>query len=301
MTKSIIYILGAASLLSLGACKSKNAVVRADDYDSETIVDFANEHGSQLDTVQHLGVHPRKDARKPFVQTPINGRWTIISAGGNVIRQDDDMPYLIFSDAEKRFYGSNGCNIVNGDYSYAENGDLTFSNAVSTRMACPDIDYQEAINFVIQGDKPVGTKVEKEGNESYLYIYSMQSKLLMKLRRHNLDVLNGQWIVQKIGDEKMAGEDMSIFFDVPQLSTHGNTGCNYFNGGIEVDPFTPSSISFTQMAVTMRACHNEENERKMLVALEEVTKYDLASPDHLKLCDNAGKCLMELSRDTSIK
>lgn len=291
----------AASLLS--SCTSNKTVVRADDYDAETIVDYMNEESPEITS-------PIKPARKPsdsiskkhFPSTPIGGEWIIVGVGDEQIHQDSDMPYVIFSDSEEKFYASNGCNIINGDYKYtpgdnAESGVITFDHVLSTMAYCPDITYQQAISVVLNEGVTVKCQIRQQGRESYMELRSNSGDLLLTLRRHNLEVINGQWKVAQIGDKKYDGDQMNVFFDIPELRIHGNTGCNFFNGIIEIDPNEASAISFTSMGVTMKMCENADVERSMLVALEETTGYSLTDNSTLELKDASGATVMLLKRE----
>lgn len=295
-------IAGLAATVALTSCHSKNSVVRADDYDAETIVDLMNQESPRVNANDYLGAkHVDKHGNAITQHTPVEGEWIIIEAGGKKVVQDGDMPYVIFSDVDSRFYANNGCNGINGDFAYdTEEATLTFSDVLSTMASCPDIPYQHDISVVLNDGVTVKTRIESKGQESYMYITSKSDDKLMTLRRHNMEVLNGQWDVKEINGKKIDVNGLNIFLDLPELSVHGNTGCNYFNGKIEVDPFAASSISFTNMGVTMRMCENSDLERKMLVALEQVTAYKLKDHDTLQLVGSDGKCLMTLKRDTTL-
>lgn len=296
MTKSVNIILAAVMLALLASCGVNKKVVRADDYDEETIVDLMNEESPELKS-QPSSRKPTDSAmRRPVRSTPVSGEWTIIRAGDKDIHLDEGMPYLIFSDEGDRFYACNGCNYLNGDYTYdASNGEITFANVVSTMAECPHIDFETAISVVLNEGVSVRSKIKEEGRETYMTLSSNSGDKLMTLRRHNLEMVNGQWDVISIGGENIDSNELNIFLDVPELKIHGNTGCNFFNGSIEIDPEQPSAIAFTQMGVTMRMCENSGLERRMLVALEETTAYSL-SGDTLELKNASGKTVLKLER-----
>lgn len=304
MTSSSLKIsicVGTIAALLLSGCRSKSQVVRADDYSSETIVDLMKDESPTIRHKDHLGAkHVDKHGNAIVAHTPVDGEWIIMSAADKKIRQDDNMPYVIFSDVDGRFYANNGCNVLNGDFAYDQaNASLTFSNVVTSMAECPDVTYQQDINVVLNDGVTVKISIEEKGRESYMQFKSAAGDMLMSLRKNNMEVLNGQWDVAEIDGKKINVEGVNIFLDLPELSIHGNTGCNYFNGKIEVDPFTASSISFTSMGVTMRLCENAEIERRMLVALEQVTGYRLKDRNTLILVDSSGKTLLTLNRDTN--
>lgn len=284
-------------MAAMASCGSHKTVVRADDYDAETIVDLMNEESPTLQSHSSTR-HPQDNGQKRHARTtPISGEWTIVKAGGQEIHLDEGMPYLIFSDSEGRFYAFNGCNYLNGDYSYEQAaGEITFSNVISTMAMCPDIDFETRISVVLNEGVSVRSVIKEEGRETYMTLMSNSGDTLMTLRRHNLEVANGQWDVVSIEGENIDSNELNIFLDIPVLKIHGNTGCNFFNGGIEIDPESPSAIAFTQMGVTMRMCENSELERRMLVALEQTTSYSIHDRDILELKDSAGKTIMKLRR-----
>lgn len=287
----------AGTLTALTSCGFNKTVVRADDYDAETIVDLMNEESPAM-AKQPSSHHPQESVTRRYVRaTPISGEWTIVKVAGEGITLDEGMPYVIFSDSEGRFYAFNGCNYINGDYSYDQaNGKIQFANVVATMADCPDIDFSNSISVIFNEGVSVKSSISEKGRESYMELKSNSGDALMTLRRHNLEVANGQWRVEEINGKRVDSSELNVFLDIPEMKIHGNTGCNYFNGEIEIDPTEPSSISFTRMGVTMRMCDNTELERTMLVALEETTSYSLYG-DTLDLKNTTGKNLIKLERE----
>lgn len=301
--KHILLLAYLAAMTLPISCKSHSNTVRGDEYSGEDFMDIEiNEKAEPIvigqdarptkhQSSKHQGRHP--SAAKSI----LSGEWLIMETDGYEIILDEDYPYVIFSETEGRFYAYNGCNMINGDYTFKEGKSLAFSNVLSTMKLCPDIPYEASITKVFSDGNSVSIKIEKDGNESYLYLYDSNRQQLMKLRRHNLEIINGQWAVSEIEGEEVDGDEVNIFFDLPELKVHGNTGCNYFNGIITPDPELPSSIAFSQMAVTMKSCPNQEIERLMLVGLEETATYSLLNNNNtLLLKDENGKTRLKLTR-----
>ena len=235
----------------------------------------------------------------------LHGEWVIVAAGKTKIERDEDMPYINFDTNDGKVYAFNGCNYLNGSFSTPSESSIVFRQMISTLRMCPDASFQYDINTAIREDEPVEVKMEKKGRETYLYFMrpgktSASSVPELTLRRHNMESLTGQWQVVDVSGEKDGAEEANIFFDIPELHVHGNTGCNYFNGLIRIDPNRRNSISFSQMGVTGRLCENSAFETAMLVALEQVSTYAV-SGDNLELLDLSGRKLMTLRRDNSVK
>lgn len=228
--------------------------------------------------------------------TRLDGEWTITRAGRHDVHEDpENMPYVYFETATGHFYASNGCNILNGSFTDAGENAIVFSGVLATANDCPDTNYRQSINSVLTDGVKVSLKYSSHGQESYLELISTGNSNLMTLRRHNLEAINGKWIVSKIGDITVDDPEVNLFFDVAEHKVHGNTGCNYFNGVILIDPDTDSSISFEDMGVTMRMCENQETEMAMLVALEQTHTYR-KNGNTLILYSSNGKELMRLRR-----
>ncbi len=226
----------------------------------------------------------------------LDGEWSIVRVSKTDVREDpENMPYIYFEIKNGRFYASNGCSILNGSFTDAGDNSIKFSEVLSTMNDCPDAAYRQDINRVLTDGVKVSLYYYTHGYESFLDLISTGNTKLMTLRRHNLEAINGKWLVSKIGDIDVNDPEVNLFFDMPERKVHGNTGCNYFNGNILVDPSVDSSLTFENMGVTMRMCENQETEMAMLVALEEACTYRKQG-NELVLYSSSGKAVMRLSR-----
>ncbi len=226
----------------------------------------------------------------------LDGEWTITSVGKTTVHEDpEDMPYIYFETSTGKFYASNGCNILNGAFSDAGKNNIQFSGVLATANDCPDAKYRQAINNVLTDGVKVTLNYYTHGQETYVDLISTGNNKLLTLRRHNLEAINGKWLVSKIGNVSVDNPEVNLFLDVSELKLHGNTGCNYFNGNIVINPEVDSSISFEDMGVTMRMCENQEIEMALLVALEETHTYH-KNGNELTLYSSSGKELMHLKR-----
>ncbi len=238
---------------------------------------------------------PQPSKHSKDLTNAIAGEWVITAVGAEALQVEENVPYITFVPTENRFYASNGCNILNGDYLITSAGYLSFSNVATTMQFCADIKFEAEINQVLADNNTVSTEFENIGNESYLKLMS-NGKLLLTLRRANMEYLNGQWQFVEINGEKYDDPEMNIFIDVAERKVHGNTGCNYFNGEVSFDHNMANAVSFTGMGVTRMACHKGDQERKLLVALEEASTALLGKNNTVAMYDNSGKCVLKLHR-----
>lgn len=209
---------------------------------------------------------------------------------------DEDVPYVNF-DKEGRFYASDGCNILNGSYALKSDGKLTFANVLSTMKYCPEVDYSSGVGAMLADGSEYMADCKRIGQDTYLYLKNAAGKTVATLRRHNMEFLNGAWLIKKAEGKDINDEEANVFIDIAELKVHGNTGCNYFNGDIYIDPTRSNAIDFSNMGVTRMACPKSEQEHRILVALESAASAIAGkNSDTVLLLDGAGKEVMTLKR-----
>ena len=223
----------------------------------------------------------------------LNGEWTVAEVNGAKVTGEENRPYINFSVAEKRFYGSNGCNILNGDF-IVNGNNLTFENVIATQKACYEAPFEYEINYTIGQVKSY--MVDRIGNEYYLSLFDDNKVQTMVLRKHNMDYLNGAWQVMTIDNESCDGEGVQMVIDIPELKLHRNTGCNIVNGQLLIDPDKENSIQFHQLISTLKACPNQSVETSFLVALEKVESAKKGEGDTVLMYDKNGIVVLVLKR-----
>ncbi len=234
------------------------------------------------------------------MQTPlarnIGGEWTIVQVGSTVIDRDENMPYIIFQPSSASFFANNGCNTLNGAYSIDKDDVITFHNVLSTLRMCPDVNFDSEINAVVTENVPVKLRMSEVGAESFVEFLSEAGKPLMRLRRGNLQFLNGNWDVESISGLDKLDVPAHIFFDLAELRLNGNTGCNIVNGEIYLDHRHSNAVDFSKMGLTRMACPYDKQQTAMLVALEETASAISDGADKVMLLGSTGKVLMTLKR-----
>lgn len=260
-----------------GAVKKKEAVNTVSDTNTE---DVAHKNVANNDTVNYA--------------MQINGEWIVMEVFGEKVN-GDERPYFTFEAATKFYYGSNGCNTLNGNYDVDATGKLTLSDGASTLMMCHDAPYEYKINNAL--GQTVGFKLSKSGNETVLKLLSHKGHTVMVLKRANMDYLNGAWKVTRInGEPDLVNDEMKFVFDVTELRLHGNSGCNIVNGQMFLDPDKANSVQFQNLISTRMMCPDVAGETSLLIALEE-TYYSLKVDDNTIVFKNKyGEELIRLER-----
>ncbi len=224
----------------------------------------------------------------------LNGEWIIYKVYGKKVNSGDERPYINFSVAENRFYGSNGCNIINGDFIVEQGDEISLSNIITTQRYCADAEYETEINKAINEVKSYS--IEQRGNEYYLTLHDENNSKIMTLRKHNMDFLNGAWRVISISDKKCDDESVQLLIDIPELKIHGNTGCNILNGTLYIDPDKENAIQFQQIITTRMACDKQKHETAFLIALEEVDVCRRGKDNTAIMYDNDNNVVLVLKK-----
>lgn len=224
----------------------------------------------------------------------LDGQWLMVQVGATTVDRDEDMPYIIF-DQSGRFYANNGCNTLNGAYTLSADDTFTFSHVASTMRYCPDVDFQHAINVVLSDSSAVKARFSDIGTESFIDLLGHGGKTAIRLRRANLDFLNGHWDIEAINGATV-DTPADIFFDLAEHKLHGNAACNYFNGDIYLDHRRPNAVDFSNMGTTRMTCPNSAQETALIVALEQATTAISGGRDRVMLLDDSGRELLTLRR-----
>lgn len=223
----------------------------------------------------------------------LDGEWTIYNLRGDKVT-GEDRPSITFAIGEGRFYGNNGCNILNGDVTLSGVDGITFSNVLSTRRLCHDAPFEYLINTTLNDVRFYSIK--QYGHEYYLDLSNAKHQVIMVLRQHNMNFLDGAWRVTSIDGTPNRNEGVEMVIDIPESHIHGNTGCNILNGDIFIDPDKPNSIQFSKIATTRMMCPDNAIETSFLVALEEVEFAYADGNDSVKMYDNHGREVLTMQR-----
>ena len=122
--KKIIFIMGMAIFaICMTACKTQNKA--------------SNSNSSENTSASTADVLTGKS-------------WNLVELFGNPVTVNElNVAHLVFTAEGNRFSGSTGCNRITGTYQIAAPDRITFSQAVSTRMMCIDMDTENKFLDVI--------------------------------------------------------------------------------------------------------------------------------------------------------
>lgn len=223
----------------------------------------------------------------------LDGEWNIDNVNGQKVT-GEERPFITFDLSQGRIYGNNGCNIVNADAVTGKGNKLQFTGMMSTQKYCANAPFEHLINTTL--DQVRSYKISRYGHEYYLDLFNDRGHLIMVLRKHNMDFLNGAWRVTAINGEPNSNEGVQFVFDLPEKKIHGNAGCNIINGEITIDPDVTNSVQFSNIASTRMMCPDIATETAVLVALEETEKAFAKSDDTVTFVNHSGKPVLQLIR-----
>ncbi len=235
------------------------------------------------------------------IEGSLSGDWAVEAVLGKKA-VGETAPFIKFVPGEKRIYGNNGCNVINGFYkSDSAAKTISFSGLATTMMLCAqnnitDAEIGEALGLTVSYAIEAGAD-----NESILKFYDAGGKQVMELMHRDFHFLDGTWAVTAIDGEKVNVQGMKVALDVDEKRMHGNTGCNIINGELETDMDAANSISFSKIGMTRMACPDSGWETRMMVALEEAVTAKKVNADEIEFLGSNGRQVMLLKKTSPIE
>ncbi|MDE6489904.1 MAG: META domain-containing protein, partial [Muribaculaceae bacterium] len=296
-------ICSMAMLGALQGCSLLDITSRKGATATEVVRNKPDEKSKTRQKSKSVASHKSGDAAKAEFATSqirlseqvLSGRWTVYSVGGESVKgSDDDWPYMEFSVADNRFYGSDGCNVINGSFAVESGQLISLTNMISTRRYCPEEEYAAGMSAALADTRSYS--LEQRGNEYFLNFHNSKHITVLTLRKHNMDFVNGPWRVIEIEGERCDNGDVRMVVDIPEGRIHGQTGCNILNGELSEDPEKPNSIQFHGLVTTRMSCPDSSVETAFLVALEKVETAHPGGRNVVELLDKQNQVVLRLQR-----
>ena len=200
--------------------------------------------------------------------------------------------YLDFAGGNK-VYGNNGCNSINGTFQISGNN-LKFNDFISTSESCHNVTSEKTIMHALADTRRFS--LETQYNAQYLNLMNAKGNVLLVLKRHNLDAMNGAWLIEEINSENVSELNMRVVIDAVMQTIHGDTGCNIINGIITLDHEKDMAIQFEDLHSTEHNCETIDYETALLLALERTEFCKRINQYEMALLDNKGSIVIVLQR-----
>ena len=221
------------------------------------------------------------------------GEWDIVSIRKKkVYTLERAYLYLDFAGGNK-VYGNNGCNAINGTFQLSGNN-MQFNDFISTDRSCHNVTNEKTIMHALADVRRY--TLTSQYNAQYLNLMNSKGTVVLVLKRHNLDAMNGAWLVKELDSENVSELNMRLVIDAILQTIHGDTGCNIINGIITLDPTKDMAIQFEDLRSTEHDCADIENETALLLALERTESCKRINQNEMALLDNKGNIVIMLHR-----
>ena len=249
--------------------------------------------GIKVENVVANVEQPMRDVEVTNPAQQLYGEWDIvILRKKQVYTMERAYLYLDFAGGNK-VYGCNGCNTINGVFQL--NGDnIRFTDFISTSESCRNVTNEKTIMHTLAEVRSF--TLQSQYNAQYLNLMNAKGTVLMVLKRHNLDAMNGAWLVKEIDSENVSQLNMRMVIDAEMQTIHGDTGCNIINGVIAFDPSKDMAIQFEDLISTEHQCENIDYETALLLALERTESCKRINQNEMALLDNKGTIVIMLQR-----
>ncbi|MBR6946780.1 MAG: META domain-containing protein, partial [Muribaculaceae bacterium] len=182
---------------------------------------------------------------------------------------------------------------INGTFQLSGNN-LKFNDFVSTEESCHNVTNEKTIMHTLADVRRY--TLQSQYNAQYLNLMNSKGTVIMVLKRHNLDAMNGAWLVKEIDSENVTDKGMRVVIDAVMQTIHGDTGCNIINGIITLDPTKDMAIQFEDLRSSENECEQIENETALLLALESTESCKRVNQNEMALLDNKGSIVIVLQR-----
>ena len=221
------------------------------------------------------------------------GEWDIITLRKKkVYTMERAYLYLDFAGGNK-VYGNNGCNTINGIFQLKGN-ELMFSNFISSERSCHNVTNEKTIMHGLADVRRY--TLTTQYNAQYLNLMNSKGNVVLVLKRHNLDAMNGAWLVKEIDSENVSEQNMRLVIDAVEQTIHGDTGCNIINGIITLDHTKDMAIQLEDLHSYQHECESIDQETSLLLALEKTESCKRINQNEMALLDNKGTIVMMLQR-----
>lgn len=205
----------------------------------------------------------------------LSGEWSVVSVTGfsDSIPADQEQPFVAFDAVNGRIFGNAGCNSIMGTFNTGlPEGEIKISDVATTRMMCPNMDFEQALLKALGEttavyEKPSGEVVlcDAKGNE----LITLKKRVATFSARN----LEGSWNIEEVAGKQVGvgdGEKSVMTFDLSDNTFYCSTPCNSISGSFQSDYI---DIRFDNMATTLMACEDMSVEDALNAVLPTVTSF----------------------------
>lgn len=230
-----------------------------------------------------------------YTEATLGGHWFINTVGTITLDgyDDEDWPFIEFVPTEGRFYGNNGCNVINGSYHVDGGQSIALSEIATTMRLCESDSLEFPIARALDSTRSFAVSTTRQGL-TILTLRNAKNATVMTLSKSDIEFLNGAWQVTAINGDKIDNQDVRLVFDTAENTVNGNTGCNRLKGDILREAKSAGSLSISNLSTTRRMCPDLNVEQSLLIALEEVNTARRSDKGSVDLLSSSGRVVIHL-------
>lgn len=199
----------------------------------------------------------------------IYGEWIVVEIDDRPIKYSPGKRAFLWFDFDAMMiYGNTGVNDINASFNY-DNSKIKVAKLVRTNKFD---DYNSLNDFdrQLQQILDASQLSVSLSNANGIEFMELKGKHKIKLRRQNLDFLNGEWIVKRVYDNDLnLKSDFIMVNDVNAKTVNIFTKGNVIYGDIYIDPTVEFGIEYENFISTRNQWENINDETRLLIALEE--------------------------------
>lgn len=251
-------------------------------------------------------------SKKALNTSSLNGEWNIIEVDGKHLSTNTQhAPFIGFNFVQKRIYGNSGCNRMMGTFNVdsLKPGVISFGPIAGTRMACPDMETEQAVLSALGKVKMFNVLAEDAQKADFytkIALTDEHNKQLIVMTKREMTAntnpgltdLAGEWAIKTVNGTPLAKTDKEPFigFNIEEKRIYGNAACNSLNGPIKQEDGKTLSIKFGPIAATMMLCPDMEVERLVMEALDNVASFNILADGKLAFYNVDNAEIMTLER-----
>ena len=226
-----------------------------------------NKKAVTVENTQAAAEQPMHEIQVTDAAKQLYGEWDIITIRKKkVYTIDRAYLYLDFAGGYK-VYGHNGCNTINSTFQLSGDN-LVFGEFITTSRQCHNVTAEKTIMHALADVRKYSLTAQY--NAQYLNLMNSKGAVVMVLKRHNLDAMNGAWLVKEINSE-----------NVNELT---------------LDPTKDMAIQFEDLHSTEHNCEKIDYETALLLALEKTESCKRINQYEMALLDKKGNIVIVLQR-----
>lgn len=231
-------------------------------------------------SLSSCGIFQKEGKTEAVTSEVITGkRWKLIELNGKPVadKVNEKEPFLKLEANEKRYSASGGCNGIGGSFTLSANNRISFSQGMSTMMACADMSVEQGLGTVFAAADNYTIKDGILSLNKARMAPLAKFKEVKEMASDKEQALNGTWELHYISGPRIAFDGLypnkkpTITFDTAAKKANGNSSCNNYSTTIKVNG---GNLNFGAVASTKMGCKGN-GESVYFKTLETITNYDI--------------------------